>query len=139
MVKVKSAAEIDKNYRDAISRVPAKYKAGVERTTDWQEKAAAAEELWAAKIQEAAAEKRRQKGIARVSNEDWKRKAATLGAERIARGMSENADKRTKNFEPFRAALEGVSLPPRTADPLANVDNRVKPIVKALVDTKKSL
>lgn len=139
MVKIKSQAEIDKNYREAIGRVPGKYKAGVQKTTDWQEKAAAAEELYAAKVQEAVAARSRERGILATSNEDWKNKAASLGAERIGRGMTENADKRTRKFEPFRNAIEGVALPERTADPMANVDNRVKPIVKALVDTKKSV
>lgn len=137
MVKVKSASEIDKNYRDAIGRVPGKYKSGVERTNDWQEKAAAGEDLYAAKVQEAVAARSREKGIMATTNEEWKSKAASLGAERIGRGMTENAAKRTRKFEPFRAALEGVTLPPRTADPMANVDARVKPIVEALVNTKK--
>ncbi len=141
MVKIKSAAQIDANYKAAIGRVPAAYKAGVQATTDWQEKAASteAEELWKAKIQEAAAANRRQKAISQVSNADWQKRAAEIGAARIGAGMSANADKRMRNFEPYRSAIEGVSLPPKTADPLANVDARVKPIVNALVETKKSI
>ena len=141
MVKIKSASEIDKKYKDAISRVPANYKAGVMRTSDWQEKASSneAEDLWKAKIAEAAAANRRQKAVAAVSNADWQSKAANIGATRIGAGMTAGADKRTRNFEPFRSAIEGVSLAPRVADPMANIDNRVKPIAQALVDTKKSI
>jgi len=141
MVKIKSAGQIDANYKAAIGRVPAAYKSGVMATTDWQEKAGseAAENLWKEKIAEAAAANRRQKAVQGVSNAEWQGKAANVGAARIGSGMSANADKRTRNFEPYRSAIEGVSLPPRTADPLANVDARVKPIVSALVETKKGI
>ena len=52
MVKIKSAAQIDSNYKAAIGRVPAAYKSGVQATSDWQEKAASssAEDLWKQKI-----------------------------------------------------------------------------------------
>ena len=141
MVKIKSAGQIDANYKAAIGRVPGAYKTGVMATSDWQEKAAsnAAEELWKQKIAEAAAANRRQKAVSQVSNAEWQGKAANVGASRIGAGMSANADKRTRNFEPYRSAIEGVSLPPRTADPMANIDQRVKPIVSALVDTKKGI
>ena len=141
MVKIKSASEIDKKYKDAISRVPANYKAGVQGTTNWQERAASAEaeDLWKAKIAEAAAANRRQKAVAQVSNSEWQSKAANLGAARIGAGMTAGADKRTRNFEPYRSAIEGTSLPARTADPMANIDNRVKGIVSSLVAVKKSI
>ena len=141
MVKIKSASQIDANYKAAIGRVPNAYKTGVQATSDWQEKASSseAEDLWAARVAEAAAAKRRQKAVSQVSNADWQSAAANVGAARIGQGMTNNADKRTRNFEPYRNAIESVSLPPRTADPLANVDARVKPIVSALVDTKKSI
>lgn len=141
MVKIKSSGQIDANYKAAIGRVPGAYKSGVMATTDWQEKAGseAAESLWAAKIAEAAAAKRRQKAVSAVSNAEWQGKAASIGASRIGAGMTEGAAKRTANFEPYRSAIEGVSLPDRTADPMANVDARVKPIVSALVETKKGI
>ena len=141
MVKIKSAGQIDANYKAAIGRVPGAYKTGVMATSDWAEKASSteAEELYAAKIAEAVAAKRRQKAVSAVSNSEWQGRAANIGASRIGAGMSANADKRTRNFEPYRSAIEGVSLPARTADPMANVDARVKPIVSALVETKKSI
>ena len=141
MVKIKSASQIDANYKAAIGRVPGAYKAGVQATTDWQEKASSegAENLYAEKIQQAVAAKSRQKGVSGVSNSEWQGRAANIGATRIGAGMTANADKRTRKFEPYRSAIESVSLPPRSADPMANVDARVKPIVSALVETKKSI
>ena len=141
MVKIKSAAQIDANYKAGIGRAPAAYKTGVMATSDWAEKASSneSEELWKTKIAEAAAANRRQKAVSQVSNQEWQSKAANVGAARIGQGMSANADKRTRKFEPYRNAIEGVSLAPRSADPMQNVDARVKPIVSALVETKKSI
>jgi len=141
MVKIKSSAEIAKKWDEAIGRVPAAYKSGVSRTTDWAEKASSdeAENLWSEKIAEAAAAKRRQKAVSVVSNEEWKGAAMDKGAARIGAGMSASKGKRTANFEPYRNAIEGVSLPAKSADPMANIDARVKPIVNALVETKKSI
>lgn len=141
MVKIKSAGDIDAKYRDGIGRAPANYKKGVQATSDWQEKASseAAESNFAAGVQDAIAAKRRQRAVSQVSNSEWQNAAANKGASRIGPGMQAGADKRTRNFEPFRSAIEGVTLPDRTTDPIANVDARVKPIVQVLVDTKKGI
>jgi len=141
MVKIKSQQQIDANYKAAIGRVPGAYKTGVMATSNWAEKASSneAEDLWKQKIAEAAAANRRQKAVSQVSNAEWQGKAANVGSQRIGQGMTANADKRTRNFAPYHAAIESVSLAPRSADPMANVDARVKPIVQSLVDTKKSI
>lgn len=139
LVKIKSSTEIDRKYREAIPRVAGAYKEGVQRTTDWQEKAIAGQKLFEEKMSDPAILARRGRAIADVSNEEWKNKASKLGAERIGRGMAENADKRARNYEPYRTAIEGASLPDRTADPMANIDNRVKGMVKVLVDKKKEI
>jgi len=140
MVKIKSQAAIAAAYTDSISRVPNKYKTGVSATTDWAEKASSeqAESNYAAGVQEAVGAKRRQKAVGNVSNAEWQRAAADKGATRIAPGMTAGADKRTRNFEPYRNAIEGVALSPRTTDPIQNVE-RVKEIVQTMVNTKKSI
>ena len=141
MVKIKSAGQIDANYKAAIGRVPGAYKTGVMGTSNWAERASSneAEDLWKQKIDEAAAAKRRQRAVSAVSNEEWKGAAMDKGAARIGAGMSAAKGKRTSNFEPYRSAIEGVSLPAKSADPMANIDARVKPIVSALVETKKGI
>lgn len=139
MVKMPSASEIDAKYKEAIGRVPASYKAGVQKTTGWQAAAIAGQDLYVAKMQDSSILARRERALANTSDEAWKAKAADLGASRIGPGMSANTDKRAKNYEPYRNALESVSLAQRTADPITNVDNRVKPIVAALVAKKKEV
>jgi len=47
--------------------------------------------------------------------------------------------KRAAKHEPYRAAIEGMTLPPKTADPAQNVTNRVIPIAVGLSELKKSI
>lgn len=134
MVRMPSRAEIEQRYRSAIPQVPARYKAGVEKTSGWKEAAIQGQALYEARMQDPNVLKRREKGLQNVSDADWKNNVLAKGVQRIATGMESSASKQSANYEPIRAALESVTLPPRSADPMANIDNRVKPIVKAIVD-----
>jgi hypothetical protein len=84
-------------------------------------------------MQNAAVLRRRAVALEKVSESDWKSRAATLGSTRIAEGMRNGAEKQAANYEPVANALRAVELPERSADPMANIDNRVKPIVRAMV------
>lgn len=137
MVKTKSLAETQKAWEDAIPRVAGRYKTGVEQAENVIENAIAAEDLWAAKMQEAIADKRRAKRLAETSTAEWKIRASGVGAQRIASGMQGSVQKFNKGMAPVLAALQSVTLPDRVADPEANVDNRVKPIVRALSALKR--
>jgi len=137
MVKIKSAAECAANYNASLGTVPAKYKAGVAATSDWAEKAKSdeAEQLYAAKTQEAISNRSRQAGLADVSNGQWQNASTTVGFQRIAGGMAAGSEKRTKNFEPYRQAIAGLTLQPRSADGRANV-GRVGQVVDVMLKTK---
>jgi len=129
-------SEINKRWQDAIPRVAARYKAGVQGTTDWQPKALAGQKNYEARMSDTEVLARREKGIAKISNEDWKRKAADLGAARIGPGMKANQDKYSKGYGPHQAALAGLTLPEKTTDAMSNIDSRLKLVVKTLQDTK---
>jgi|WetSurMetagenome_2_1015567.scaffolds.fasta_scaffold140173_2 hypothetical protein len=131
-MRVKSAADIDKAYRDSLGRVPEAYKAGVAQVNDWKEKAIAGQGLYKEQMQKQEVLDRREKGLQGVSNEEWKTKAGQVGASRIASGMQANAGKRSTNFEPYRAELASIELPARTSDARANVNNRVGLIAERL-------
>ena len=133
MVYVPSAAERKAKYLNSIGGVPANYKAGIERTTGWKEKALNGQGLYEQQMQNAAVLRRRAVALERVSEADWKSKASNLGSMRIADGMRNGAEKQAQNYEPIANALRSVELPERSADPMANIDNRVKPIVRAMV------
>lgn len=137
MVATKGAEAATKAYEAAISGVPGKYKEGVGRATDTIERAIAAEDLYAAKVSEAIANKSRVKGLQKTSTAEWKTRAMSLGAERIGRGMTEALPKFRSGIGNVISTIEATTIGERTADPMANVDARVKPIVKALYDMKR--
>jgi len=139
MVRIKSKAQIEQNFRAAIPVVASRYKAGVDNTSGWQQSAVAAQPLYEEKMRDPEVLSRRAKALARVSDQDWKTAASTKGTQRIAAGMEQGAAKQATNFEPYRQAIESLSLPARTADPIANVNNRVVGVVSALVAVKKQI
>jgi len=139
VIRMPSADEIDRSYREAITKVPEKYKRRVQQTTGWKEAAIAGEKAYREKMEAVLAEERRAKGLDKVTEDEWKKAAVEKGARVIARNMEYAAPKRKAKYEPFRSALDGLELPDKTADPMANIDNRLKPVVRALVETKKAL
>jgi len=122
------------NYKTAIGSVPAKYKRGVEAASNVIQKSKDAEELWKAAVTEAAARNARAKGLEKVSDADWKKAAVEKGAARIGGGMTAGVGKFSSGISEVISVLQGTTLGPRTTDPEANVDARVKPIVRALHD-----
>lgn len=134
MVYVPNAQERKQKYVASISGVPAAYGAGIARTQGWKESALAGQDLYKEQMRNEAVLQRRVDGLNKVSEQDWKTKASTLGVQRIGQGMTAAADKQTTNYEPIAEALRAVTLQPRTSDPMTNIDNRVKPIVAAAVN-----
>lgn len=138
MVKTKGIAATVSNYQGAIGRVPGAYKAGVSGATDWQANALKGEDLWKQKIAEAAANNARSRGISKVSDGEWKTAASNKGASRIAGGMTESLPKFQRNMSEVLSVIEGTQIADRVADGEANVDGRVKPIVRNLQNWKKT-
>ncbi len=136
MVDTKSAGEALENWKLAQGRVPAAYSKGVARAKDVTAKAIAGEELYAAKMQEAIANRSRAKGLEKSSDEKWRAGAQGKGAQRIAAGMAAAENEFSSGIARVLSVIQGVSIPARVADPMANVDNRLKPIAKALHDMK---
>ena len=134
MVYVPSAAERKAKYINSLGVVPGNYKAGIERTTNWKDKALAGQNLYEQQMQNAQVLRRRAIALEKTSEAEWKSKASSLGSLRIADGMRNSAEKQAQNYEPIANALRAVELPERSADPMANIDNRVKPIVRAMVN-----
>ena len=137
MVKTKGIAQTQKNWDAAIGAVPEKYKAGVQAADSVIEKAIEAESLYAERVQQAIAAGSRVKGLQKTSTAEWKTRAMSKGASRIASGMTESKEKFGRGMSEVLNVIEGVSIAPRTADPMANVDARVKPIVAALAAMKR--
>lgn len=137
MVETKSMEQTQKNWEASHGRIPGAYADGVKGAKDVIAKAIAGEELYAQKVQEAIASKRRAKKLAEVSDEQWRSAAIEKGAARIGPGMNAAKAKYNKGMGRVLSTIQGVSIAPRTADPMANIDNRVKPIVAALAKLKE--
>jgi len=132
MVETKGAATAVKNWEDAISKVPTRYEQGVQAAKNVIEKSKAAEDLWKEKIIDAANREARKKGLEKVTDSEWKAAALSKGKARIGEGMRASLDKFRAGISEVISVIESIQLESRTADPEANVDRRVKPIVKAL-------
>lgn len=125
------------NLEASIPLIRTRYVQGVEGGS-WADKAGTdqAEQNYAAGVNAAASQKRRQAGIRRVGDAAWKAGALGKGANAIESGIRNNLDKYASNFGPILTAINrSVSgLSPRTLDANANIDARVKPVVKAAKD-----
>jgi hypothetical protein len=137
MVKVKSEADIKANYEASAALVPDRFEKGV-RGASWQDSALDGQALYEEQMRKDEILRRRASGIAKVSDETWRRSSIDKGKGVIGSRMRAASEKQIAGFRPYKAALESVTLPARTADPETNVMNRVIPIVRAMVDTKKA-
>jgi hypothetical protein len=136
-MKVKAESEIKKNYEDSAALVPGRFEAGV-KTAAWKAPALDGQDLYVTQMSNAGVLARRAKGIEKITDDSWRTTTVEKGKNVIGLRMKAASDKQVTGFRPYRTALESVTLPPKTADPMANLMNRAGAVVKAMVDTKAS-
>lgn len=139
MVVTKSLAATKAKWEAAISRVPEAYAQGVQEARDVITRSRAAEELWATRVTAAAAARAREAGLAKVSDADWKKATLEKGKARIGSGMQAAKDKFATGIGEVLSTLEGITLPPKTDDVMANVTNRVGTIATTLHERFKKV
>lgn len=131
-----SEDQLRQNYQTGVSAKGAKWLKNFTDATGKAEaaKSEAAESTFAAKMSAAIANRSRQKGLAGVSDSDMNAAAQAVGASGYTAPATAKAPKFAKKAKPYVDLAISVAnaLPPRGADPEANVDLRVKPIVRAL-------
>ena len=132
MVDTKSLDLSMKKWKESQGRVPQAYKDGISAAKDVIAKGVAAESVYAEALQATIASGKRAKKLQEVSDEQWRQAALTKGAARIAQGMAAAEGKMSTGLGKVLAVIQGVSIAPRVADPMANIDNRLKPIAAAL-------
>ena len=138
MVKVKSEAEIKKNYEDSTALVPGRFEAGV-RSANWQSEAQAGQALYEEQMRRDEILKRRAAGIEKISDEAWRRATIDKGKGVIGSRMKAASDKQVAGFRPYREALSSLELPARTSDGMANLMNRGGAVVQKMMDTKAAV
>jgi len=137
MVNTKGLEATRKNWEGAISRVPGAYQKGIAGANNTIENAIAAEDLYAARVTEAVANQSRKKALEKTSTAEWKKRAQEVGAARIGPGMTAAKEKYSRGMSDVLATIEATTIAPRVADPEANVDGRVKPLVRNLYNMKR--
>lgn len=130
---LKTKEEAKANFEASISYIPARYTAGV-RKADWAGPAGSdqAEQNYAAGVQNAITTKRRQTKVRQVSNTDWQAAAVKKGAPIIGERIRGSLDKWANNWGPMYDSVSSKvnTLPPKTTDFRANINNRLVPIVE---------
>jgi hypothetical protein len=140
MVKVTQVEDAKEAFKEILPKIPDRYARKIKKAK-WKEAATSdeAETLWKAKVMEAAEKKRRKARLEKVSEEDWRSHAVSLGSKRIKESLEGRIDKWASNWKPFAEALAGLELEARSADPEENIDKRVKPVVKTLIKKRKEM
>lgn len=115
------------------------YETGVTTTPkDWAQNASAAEGNYRTAVTAAANEGRFGRGVQRVGTAKWRRGAIEKGVARFGPGVAAAAEDFSRGFQPFRQAIESLSLPPRRPrrDP-GNLE-RVRAVVNAMIATART-
>ena len=131
---LKTQAEARANFEAAVTYIPARYQAGVQKA-DWltPAKSDAAEKNYADSVSKAIAQKTRQKGVAATTNDDWKNAAVNKGVPIIGTRIAGALDKWEKEWGPMYSAVASkvTTLPAATTDFRANISARLVPVVEA--------
>ena len=120
------------NWRGSQSRIPSAYTKGIDRTQGFIQKAIEGQANYEAAMSDPTVLHRRAEKLAASSDEVWKQGAKQKGAKNIVAGMKLADQKMSSGMAKNLATIQGVSIPPRTRDPMQNIDNRLKPIAEAL-------
>lgn len=98
-----------------------------------------AQDLYVAKMKDPKILEKRLNKLKRLSEADLNKAAEAAGANAYNSGISAKGDKWEPGFKPIADAFDSTlkTLKPRTADYNQNIDNRVKPIVKAAIEASQ--
>lgn len=112
-IKVKDAAAAAKKFKDRATGASGDYAAGVQASAgDWEQKSAAAEDVYKAAVIDAAGKGRYGAGV-RGSGEKYRKNATTLGPQRYQQGIGNAQDVYATAMQPVLTTIAGLNLPPR--------------------------
>ena len=130
-IKVKPLEDIAKHYRDSAATAAARYKDSISQV-EWQEAAIQGQSLYEEQMSRPEVLSRRETGVRKVTDSEFKRAMEEKGAKRIMSGIQAGVDKQREGYRVIREALDGLEIPERVADPDTNIENRLKPVVHAM-------
>ena len=90
-------------------------------------------QAWAAAVQKAISQKKRQEAIRGMSNSDWQNAAINKGAPVIAERIRAALDKWAREWGPIYDQVVSTvqALPPKTLDWRENINRRLIPVVES--------
>lgn len=136
-VAIKSASDVAAKWARVTPQRTEDYEQGVQNPAkDWKNETLAAESRYAEGVASSIRDKRFGKGVSAAGTDKWQRKAVLLGTQRWGPGVQIAQADFEEGFEPYRAAIAGLTLPQKfpKGDP-RNIA-RVAAIAKALHDKK---
>ena len=140
MAFIRSIDSISKKWAEVTPMRAADYEAGIRNPRrSWATATKNAEPAFEDGIRQAIGRKAFGKGVGRVGDEKWQRKALTRGVANWGPGVADAEGDFNAGFAPYREAIAAVKLPPRYARRDPRNLARVKAIVDALVAKKESL
>lgn len=114
MADIQDAARIAEKWARVTPTRTEDYKQGVQTPRrDWQAAASAGEEIYKLEVIKAANEGRFKKGVQRAGTQKWQRRAVETGTQRWGPGVAVAQGDFAQGYEPIRAAIAAVQLPPR--------------------------
>ena len=136
----KTVDEAAKHLGESVAVIPGRYKEATSKAS-WEEPAssAQAESNYSAGVAEAIAEGRRVSGIHEAGDTKYRKGCAEKGAGVIGTRITAALSTYRSEFAPILGAMNAASdaAPPRTRDPMTNIDQRLKPVVAAAIAAKK--
>jgi len=129
----KTLAEARANFEASIAYIPDRYAKGVDKA-DWATPAKSdqAEKNFADAMSKAMANKSRQKGVAEVTNEEWRKAANDKGAPIIGERIRGALGEWEAEFGPIYSQVQTkvAALPPKGVNWRDNINTRLVPVVE---------
>lgn len=138
MVRVKSETDIKENYEKSTGDVGRRFEIGV-KVAEWKEPSIAGQDLYEEQMSKADVLARRKSGIDRVSDAEWRESTIKKGKTIIGARMKDASGKQIARYRPYRTLIEGITLPPKTADVETNIMQRCVPIAVAQRKLKEEI
>jgi len=139
---VRPAVVDAKTARDALEAAIPKILPAIKRKVPkkkWKPPALLGQPLYETKMTDPEVLKKRYDKIEAMTDNDWRDPYIKKGGPIIGPRVKDALPKYETKVDPYLRAIAEVELPPRVVDPMENIENRVKPIVAALVAKKEEL
>jgi hypothetical protein len=140
MAEIKSAARSAEKWKRQSAAARPEYEQGVRDTKkDWKDNTLRGAQNYEQAVTKAIADKRFQGGVDKAGTATWREATLSKGPNRWTEGIAGSTDKYERGFAPYRATIEGLTLPPRGPKGSPQNIDRVRAVTEALHNTKQEL